>query len=411
MSNSVLSPVRATLSLWCLLASLAAPVSVWAQSAPDQPPAAATLRLGALEVNPRLNLSNVGIDTNIFNASDHPQQDATLTLVPSADAWLRVGRAQLASKSSLEWLYFQKTTTQRSVGYSQAGRADLPLGVLTPHVSMGYEATHQRPNDEIDVRVLRTIISESGGTLVQLGPRTAVDVEASKSRIDYDDVEYLGADLRQQLNHESTEAHVSLRQDMTALTTFVVKSDARQDHFEFSPIRNTDSWSLVPGFEFKPLALISGTAFVGYRRFNPTSTSLPGFSGMVAAVDVSYVAREMTRVAVKVDRTLDYSFDVTTPYFVSTGGKGTVTQLLGGNWDAVGRLGQAVLDYRTLVAPDGTATLGRRDRVINIGSGVGYHLGPGARVGLDVTYAKRLSNIAERRYEGVRLGGSFSYGF
>ena len=195
------------------------------------------------------------------------------------------------------------------------------------------------------------------------------------------------------------------------MTTLVVDADATRDRFDFSPIRDTDSWSVMPGFEFKPLALISGRAFVGYRRFTPRSASLPSFSGAVATVDVSYIAREMTRVAVKVDWTLDYSFDVATPYFVSTGGSGSLTQLLGGNWDAVGRIGRAVLDYRTLVAPDGTSTQGRRDRVAQFGAGVGYHLGFDARLGFDGTYARRLSTAPERRYEGFRFGGSFQYGF
>ena len=369
------------------------------------------MRLGAVQLHPRINLSNLGIDTNVLNESEHPRRDATLTLIPGVDAWLRVGRAQLASKSSLEWLYFQKTTTQRALGYSQSGRVDFPLGVVTPHAVAGYEQSHQRPNAEIDVRVLRTTQTRSGGTLVRLGPRTAVDLDASRNEIEYDDVRFQGASLREELNRVSREARVSVRQDVSALTTLVVRAEGRRDRFEFSPIRDTDSWSVVPGFEFKPLALISGTAFVGYRRFTPKSASLPAFSGAVASVDLSYVAREMTRVVVKVDRTLDYSFDVTTPYFVSTGESGTVTQLLGGNWDAVCRLGQAVLDYRTLVAADGTATLGRRDRVVDFGSGVGYHLGSSARVGFDAGYARRLSTMAERRYAGFRFGGSFSYGF
>ena len=39
----------------------------------------------------------------------------------------------------------------------------------------------------------------------------------------------------------------------------------------------------MPGVELKPRALISGSAYVGYRRFTPTTTgTLPTFNGLVS---------------------------------------------------------------------------------------------------------------------------------
>ena len=41
---------------------------------------------------------------------------------------------------------------------------------------------------------------------------------------------------------------------------------------------------------------------------------------------------------------------------------------------------------------------------------MGYLLGNSVRVGVDVAYYKRNSPLALREYDGLRVGGSFTYG-
>ena len=123
------------------------------------------------------------------------------------------------------------------------------------------------------------------------------------------------------------------------LTTFVVRTGVSNDVFEFSRVRDSTSVVVVPGLEMKPSALLSGKASVGFRRFNAKSATVPDFSGVVAAVDVGYVMREVTRIGV-VDRNLDYSFQADKPY-VATAVMFDVKQALGFSWDVVGRVGRA----------------------------------------------------------------------
>ena len=101
------------------------------------------------------------------------------------------------------------------------------------------------------------------------------------------------------LNEEVTEGAVAFRMDLTPLTTFVVRTGVSNDVFEFSHVRDSNSVMVVPGLEMKPSALLSGKASVGFRRFNAKSATVPDFSGVVAAVDVGYVMREVTRIGVK----------------------------------------------------------------------------------------------------------------
>ncbi len=70
----------------------------------------------------------------------------------------------------------------------------------------------------------------------------------------------------------------------------------------------------MSGLEFKPLALISGSAFLGFRSFSPIEDQLPGFNGLTAAVDLHYIARDRLRLNAAVDLDVDYSFEPLLPY-------------------------------------------------------------------------------------------------
>jgi hypothetical protein len=319
----------------------------------------------------------------------------------------------VTAKTSLEFVYFKDTPSQRSRGFSQEGRFDLPLARLTPFFFGGHQTTHQRPNAEIDERVKQTTDKAGVGASVRLGARTSLTVQGERKRIEYGEPGFDGsADIARALNRRSSEQGVSLSLELTPLTTFAVRAEFEQDRFEISPVRDSDNATIMGGFYFKPLALISGSAFAGYRHLNASSPLLRDYTGLEAAVDASYLWRERTRVNAKVDRSLEYSVDATAPYYVSTGGTVTVTQSLGGRWDGVGRLGRAGLAYQTLVdAVPIVPSEGRSDTQITRSAGIGYHLGTDMRIGFDVVYTSRRSAAEDRRYEGYRFGGSFTYAY
>ena len=53
----------------------------------------------------------------------------------------------------------------------------------------------------------------------------------------------------------------------------------------------------------------------------------------------------------------------------------------------------------------------RVDRTQIVGAGLGYHFGFGGRLGIDVNREWRQSVVEDRRYNGLRVGGSFTYGY
>jgi hypothetical protein len=399
------SPFRLFLAL---VATLALPVCAAAQ-APD-PAADARIHLGPLALDPRFSIQNLGVDSNVNNSADTPERDVTATAGPSADLWLRAGRLRLSGTTGVGWTYFARETGQRSLDLTEKGRADLALVRVVPHVEASFERSRRRPNLEIDERVRNVTDGFGGGLEIIAFPRLSIDLAQDRQTIDYSD----GGDaiLADSLNRTQDDSAVTMRFVATPLTTFVVRADTRRDRFEFSQLRNSTSYGIVPGVEFKPLALISGSASVGFRSLAPADPAIPDYRGVVAAVQLGYTMRDRLRLAVDVKRDVEYSFTDEDPYYLVTGAHLTITQALGAAWDAVARGGTDHLAYRIRIVPGTASTgMGRTDRVNTVGIGIGRHLNSDVRIGLDIDHVQRNSVLRERSYAGYRVGGSITYGY
>ncbi|HET9373010.1 MAG TPA: outer membrane beta-barrel protein [Vicinamibacterales bacterium] len=387
-----------------------APADAYAQAV-DDPRPLARLHFGPLAVTPRITVRDIGVDTNVFNAETGEERDFTMTIMPTADAWLRIGRLHLSSTTGLEWNYYQSASEQRAFNLNERLRLDIDLVRVAPYVTGVYERTRRRPSLEIDERVQQLTKGGGGGIVLNVGPRLDLDLAAQVEDLSYDEGEYGDERLAIALNRESRELRVTPRWTLSVLSAFAVRTKMTRDRFEFSPVRDSDSFSIMPGFEFKPLALISGDAFVGVRRFNARQAAVPDFTGVVAAVDVLYVMRDMTRFGIKVGRDVEYSYEPTEPYYIQSGVNLEVTQALGGSWDAVGRAGGGRLAYQSLAGLTGAGGDDRVDRVAEFGGGFGRRLGEQIRIGLNIDHVSRTSVVAGRSYNGLRVGGAFTYGY
>jgi hypothetical protein len=381
-----------------------------AQSTDEDPFSSARLRLGPLAVNPSLALTSLGIDPNVFNESREPKRDFTASIEPQAQAWLRLGRARLSSRSRLELVYFQKYLNERSVNSDNQVRLELLLNRVKPFIEMSFLNSRQRPGYEIDARARREEESVKVGGQIRLLGQTWLEMAAHRSRVDFDaDAEFLGTRLRDVLNRTVERVSAALRYPVTPLTTLVLFADTQRDRFELSRVRDSKSVRIIPGVEFGSRALISGRAFVGYHRFNSLAAGFPGYRGLSALVDLGYTLRGSTRFAVRGERDVTYSFEVSEPYYVHTGISGSVTQVLARPWEAKVTWAQEQLDYRRLGASEVATT--RVDRVRRYGAGVGYRMQRDTRVGVDLDYYRRQSDVDERQYDTWRAGTSVTYGF
>src|SRR5207249_3147817 len=97
-------------------------------------------------------VSNLGVDNNVFNASDNPLSDTTAAVGPAINVWSHAGPVRLSGKSAGQYLYFKTYENQRSWNTNQDLRLELPMARLTPFAAGAYVNTRSRPGYEIDSR-------------------------------------------------------------------------------------------------------------------------------------------------------------------------------------------------------------------------------------------------------------------
>jgi hypothetical protein len=382
-----------------------------AQAVPEDAAARATFRLGPVGLTPTFNLSQIGMDTNVMFEETDPTRDFTFTATPGARTFLRVGPSRLAAHTTADWVYFARTTRQRALNFSQVFAADVPFATFTPRLAGEYLNTRQRPNSEIDARVRRRTSGWTGGVLVRLSPITSLDVEVGSRDWTFDDVEVDGVLIGQALNRTVTETAVAFRTEVTPLTTLVVRAAHDRSRFLISTVRDASAWSLSSGFEFQPIALITGAALIGYQSFSPRDPRVEPFAGIVARVNVRYLVRDSMSLGLRVDRQVEFSYWPNESYYVSSAMEIEARHALAADWDVVGRLGRESLVYPRIGATPDTTPPARRDHRLALGGGAGYWLSFEGRIGIDIVYGARTSEVPGRSYRAFRIGGSFSYGF
>jgi putative beta-barrel porin BBP2 len=366
-------------------------------------------KFGPLRFTPSIVASNFGVDDNVFNDQVDPKRDTTGGLGPAVELWMRAGRSRLSGKVSGQYLYFKTYKNQRSWNTANELKWEVPVGRLTPFVTGSYVNTKSRPGFEIDSRARLRTDSVGLGTAVRLTAITSLVLSGTRADTAFADGEqFLGTDLATALNRTTQNEQLQLRVKLTSLTTFVVQADALQDRFTFDRTRNANSIRVMPGFELRPAALISGKVFVGYRQFDALDRSLTDYTGPVAAVDATYTAGA-TRLLLTVNRDLVYSFEALEPYYALTDLRLAITERMGRGWDLIANGGRQMLDYRQLVTIPATAP--RTDTVRQYGAGVGYRVGHTLRLGFDVLYYSRKSTqVTLFDFDGLRYGVSVSYG-
>jgi hypothetical protein len=385
--------------------------SAAAQDAPPDPFTTARMRIGPLALTPGLALQDVGLDTNVFNQWDDPKSDFTATIGPRADFWVRFGKARIAGKTSLSYVYFAKYGSERSVNTDDSLRLELPLPRIRPYVGGSYLNTRARPGYEIDARARYQQQALLAGVDLPISSKVTVEMSGRRERLAFaGDAVFQGTYLQLVLDRDTDSLGGSLRYALTPLTTLVVRADRQQDRFRYSPIRNSDTLRVMPGVELSPFALISGNASVGYRQLNMLDPSIPDYRGVVANAGLAYTFRGVMRLELEARRDIDYSFDIQQPYYVLTGATLSVSQQVRGPWDVQGRLGRQQLRYISM-AGVGPVAQGRIDHFTTYGGGVGYRIGRTMRLGVTVDKDRRQSPYSTRDYNALRIRTSVTYGY
>ena len=376
----------------------------------------ARAHLGPLYLTPTIFLRELGVDSNVFNAAGEQKSDFTFTIAPKVDVWVPVARRalfQATAGSDLVW--YAEYDSERSIDPQVAGRAELYLRRITLFAGGEYLNTRQRLNYEVDLRARHVEQAATGGIAVRITPKLSVETSVRRDETKFDaDAQFDGVSLQRTLNQSTTGLAVAAKHRVTPLSTIVVRYERIEDEFAFSPLRDSRSFRVMPGVEFKPRALIKGSAYVGYRKFTPATTGvLPEFSGLVAQLGLSYNLLGSTTIGASFSRDLTYSYEELQPFFVNQSYGASVRRALGRRFDVLVSADRHQYTYENLLidATILTSQPQRQDVTWNYAGSIGYRVGNG-RVGFGVSYWERNSTLKDfRDYDNLRFGTTVTYGF
>jgi len=389
----------------CASASFAG--TAHAQTRNDDPAPRGRMHIGPVGVVPSIALTNLGLDKNVFNASDNPREDYTATLSPSVSWRLKAGPTRLTVDTGADLAYYQRYASERSIDHAFSGRYELLAGRFKPGVAGLSTRARQRSGYEIDVRAQRDVRQSEAGIDVALRPKTRLTVSGQRADYTFAHEAYLESGLDAVLNRRQESAKIEFFHDLTPLTTVVVDGDARRDRFVFAPDRDADSVRVGAGLDLKPFALISGRLRIGVRKFNALRPTLTDYQGLVGAASLATTIRGRLHVTAILDRDVEYSYLIEQPYYLLTGARVELTQQLTRIVDVQVRGDAHDIAYRGASA--GNAARDRVDYVQGVGGGVGFRAGD-VRVSVNGEQTLRASSGPFRNYQTTRFWTAVTYG-
>jgi Putative beta-barrel porin 2 len=401
--------VKSLLTTLPLTLALASPVL--AQEEAPRPPAGAEMHLGPVTLRPRLDIREIGFDSNVFNEATDPKEDFTANFTPRLDvlaepAWARIRYATYAN-----FVYFQEFGDERSINVGNEGRFELILNRFRPYVSGMVANTRDRLNAEIDARAERRDWRLEAGTLVALTSRTSIVAALRHGSLEFDEDEvFNGVPLAATMNSDFDAFESGLRFALTPLTRLQVTGLYQRDRFDTALGRDSTTWRIVPTLEFAPDALISGRLTVGFTSFEPENSSIEGYRGLTTLGSLVW-SMDTTKLEGRLERDVHYSYELLQPYYLTTGGQITLTQIIAGPLDVQLSAGRQRLEYRDNEAALDLSIGERADTIVTWSAGLGYRLGDTARIGINYEDASRDSPVLLRTFDRHRIYGSLSYGF
>lgn len=370
------------------------------------------IKAGPLTLTPGFGMTDLGIDTNVFNDSANRKQDFTVTAGPGADAVLELGRFRLTGTGDLGYVYYSRYAALRGLNESASGvaefRAFRRLLLYGNHV---FRNTKERLNFEVDARARRVDRGYQVGALIGVTPKLTTEITATTSTRRYaDDATIDGFQLNQTLNENSRNVAGRVALVLSRLTTVFVTGESSEYRFPLSPERDRYLGTASIGASFKPRALFVGTASVGFQRLEMLNNASLDYSGPVVRMDLRYRLRDSTELGLKGGSYQDNSFEPNHPYAIARGIGASVRQHL---FRSVDLFLEATLEARRYAQ----SPLLNDSRWAGTDFGQQYRATIGVnsvrrtRLDVSIQYAGRESGRAPlRTFEGVRVGASFSVG-
>jgi Putative beta-barrel porin 2 len=399
-----------------LCAMLWMPSTSYAQG-PVDPPESVPFRLGPVALAPTLSVTNLGWDSNIFYQPDaEAVGDFTATASPLVQGWMRLGRTRFRGRAHVNFVYFQDHPSEGSVDQDYAGRLDLVLTRMTPYVTAAWVDAKQPSGLEVDDRIRRHEAGVTGGVVLEMGPRTNIDIAAGRRRTEFRESSDFQDPLVSEFDdYTSQGVSASLRHDLTPFTSMGVTVARHEDRFDGVPERDTDNVDVSSGVAFRPAAMVSGYAYVGWARVRLVNDESPPFEGLTAAVNLAYTLLGATRFGFEAERNVQYSAVRNQEAYLFAGLTASVNHRFGETWDAGGRMSRYQLTYGLFDDPGSPVVAtgsAYAENVTQYAGEVGYRVGPSMRVAFRCSHHRKHSEFdLIRGYSRTVVGMNVNYVF
>jgi Putative beta-barrel porin 2 len=365
------------------------------------------LRIGPVTIQPALLIRDIGPDNNVFNEPVNPKKDFTMTFSPRADFTLQVRRVKSIFSQTADYVYFQKYASERGFNQSSALRVEFDLGILQPFASAGQSSSKSRFNNEVDLRARHDTNNFSTGLGVKIFTRTTASVRVRQDDATWDpDAIFRGESLARAFDSRTRGVDGSVGVALTPLTSLSLVLAKERQTFDHAPERDSDTFRIMPTFNFSPLGLVNGTAAFGYRKFTPRDPQTPPFAGFVTQVGAGFTLYDHHRIETTALRDVSYSYDEAATYYIQNSIGVTWTFDFAAHFDTQLNATRNLMDYHQAADFDGG-----HDVFTSYAAGFGYHPRPRLRLSLNGNFAQRRSELAAARgYDNHRIYASVTWG-
>lgn len=372
----------------------------------------ALVRLGPVGINPSVSMHDVGRDENVFNDPVNPKSDVTFTLSPRAEVLFRPRIVHIDFLTATDYVYYRTYASQRGTDETATLRADFDLPRVQPFVSLQGINSRNRYNQEVDERARHHQTSYSAGAAFTVATRTSLTLALRRTDLSFDQgATFRGTDLAASFDSRLQGADLSMAVALTPFTTASVVFTEDRQRFTFAHDRDANTLRISPTVTFSPQAIVKGSVSVGYSRFTPQSPLVPGWSGVTSTVNLTTALLGRYQIEGLLSRGIQYSYDLATPYYVTTGGTATFTMALFGPVDVKATGTRQRMAYRTEQTAETAAGTAGSDTFTSYGGGVGYRIRNRVRLGVNADWSHRASQLAfDRTYRNRRVYASMTWG-
>ena len=279
---------------------------------------------GPFRIQPQLVISNAGVDSNIFYSPSGPIKDYTVTAGPAATIYLPIHRKfVLSAYGSPQYVWYSKTTRERTWNYYLTGVAQLNLKNVFFSVEGVYSNARERWNTEIDIRPRRKEEGYGGSMLVRLAWKTSFSLSYRTARYDYASVVYGdNFDVRERLNRQESYANLSFFYQASTQRRFFLDFEYGDYSFEFAPqaaISDSRSRAAYAGIEFSRLGRrVRGRVRAGYKEFDVKAVNGPDYQGIVGDSQLSIKLAKPFVIRGSYVRDVRFSLWYNNPYYIES---------------------------------------------------------------------------------------------